>query len=197
LDPKYYRALLEQAKAAVAMAKSQLKAAVEQVSYTSETVSGQIAQAEAACQTASLAIQATHHIRDRAKAVLDYKGEALAVAEAGHQERQALEEKARIDYDRMSRLLEKKAISGLESDIAKLGAGSGFCRPEGKRKRLCLFPDSPGCQGCRSEGGRSRGQAYRNARKGAQCGDQGGGAGPGNRSPGRGLFQFEGCRAPA
>jgi membrane fusion protein (multidrug efflux system) len=128
LDPKYYRALLEQAKAAVAMAKSQLKAAVEQVSYTSETVSGQIAQAEAACQTASLAIQATHHIRDRAKAVLDYKGEALAVAEAGHQERQALEEKARIDYDRMSRLLEKKAISGLESDIAKLDYDAASAR---------------------------------------------------------------------
>lgn len=120
IDPKYYQAKLDQAKAAVAMAESQLKAAEEQVSLSREVTSSQVAQAEAALQASSSAIQTSRQVVDQAKAILASKKEALAVAEAELKEKQALEEKAEIDYDRMRSLLEKKVISRVEYDLAKV-----------------------------------------------------------------------------
>ena len=120
LDPKYYQAKLEQAEAAVAIAESQLKAAQEQVSFSREITSSQVAQAEAALQASSWAIQASRQILDQAKAIVASRKEALAVAQAELKEKLALEEKAKIDYDRMLRLLEKKAISRVEYDLAKV-----------------------------------------------------------------------------
>jgi membrane fusion protein (multidrug efflux system) len=119
LDPKYYKAKLERAKAAVAIARAQLKAAEEQISFSSETVSGQVAQAEAALQASSSAIHTSRLLLDQAKAILASKDEALAVAKAELEEKQALEDKARIDYDRMRSLLKKKVISRVEFDVAK------------------------------------------------------------------------------
>jgi membrane fusion protein (multidrug efflux system) len=120
IDPKYYQAKFEQAKAAVAIAESQLKGAEEQVSLSREITSSQVAQAEAALQASSSAIQTSRQVVDQAKAILASKKEALAVAEAELKEKQALEEKAEIDYDRMRNLLEKKVISRVEFDLAKV-----------------------------------------------------------------------------
>lgn len=119
LDPKYYKAKLERAKAAVAIARAQLVAAEEQISFSSETVSGQVAQAEAALQASSSAIHTSRLLLDQAKAILASKDEALAVAKAELKEKQALEDKARIDYDRMHNLLEKKVISRVGFDVAE------------------------------------------------------------------------------
>jgi len=118
LDPKYYQAILDQARAKVSIAESQLKAAAEQVSFSSETASGQVAQAEAALEAASSAIQTSHQLLGQAKSILAAKEEALAVAEAEFDESRALEKKAKIDYDRMHSLLDKKVISQQEYDMA-------------------------------------------------------------------------------
>ncbi len=119
LDPKYYKAKLERAKAAVAIARAQLKAAEEQISFSSETVSGQVAQAEAALQASSSANHTSRLLLDQAKAILASKDEALAVAKAELKEKQALKDKARIDYDRMRSLLKKKVISRVGFDVAE------------------------------------------------------------------------------
>ena len=119
LDPKYYKAKLERAKAAVAIARAQLVAAEEQISFSSETVSGQVAQAEAALQASSSAIYTSHLLLEQARAILASKDEALAVAKAELEEKQALKDKAGIDYDRMRSLLEKKVISRVGFDVAK------------------------------------------------------------------------------
>ena len=120
IDPKYYEAKFEQAKAAVAIAESQLKAAEEQVSFSREIISSQVAQAQAALQASSSAIQASRQVVNQAKAILASKEEGLAVAEAELKEKQALEEKAKIDFHRMRNLLEKKAISQVQFDLAKV-----------------------------------------------------------------------------
>jgi len=136
LDPKYYQAKLEQAEANVAIARSQLKAAIEQVSFSSETVSGQIAQAEAALQAASSAIQTSHQLRDQAKSILEAKEEALAVAEAELVESRALEKKAKIDYDRMRSLLEKKVISQQEYDLSKANYDAFSARVAAEKRKV-------------------------------------------------------------
>jgi len=136
LDPKYYQAKLEQAEANVAIARSQLKAAIEQVSFSSETVSGQIAQAEAALEAASSAIQASHELRDHAKSMLASKEEALAVAEAELEESQALEKKAKIDYDRMRSLLEKKVISQQEYDLSRANHDAFSARVAAAKRKV-------------------------------------------------------------
>lgn len=119
LDPKYYKAKLERAKAAVAIARAQLVAAEEQIWFSSETVSGQVAQAEAALEASSSAIHTSRLLLDQAKAILASKDEALAVAKAELEEKQAFKDKAGIDYDRMHNLLEKKVISRVGFDVAK------------------------------------------------------------------------------
>ncbi len=120
LDPKYYKGKLVGAKAAVAIARAELKAAEEQVSFSREIISSQVAQAEAALQASASAIQASRQVVDQAKAILASKREALAVAEAELNEKQALEEKAKIDFDRMRNLLKKNAISQVDFDLAKV-----------------------------------------------------------------------------
>ncbi len=136
LDPKYYQANLEQAEANVAIAESQLKAATEQVSFSSETVSGQVAQAEAALEAASSAIQTSHQLRDQARSILAAKEEALAVAEAELEESQALERKAKIDYDRMRSLLEKKVVSQQEYDLAKANHDAFSARVAAAKRKV-------------------------------------------------------------
>jgi membrane fusion protein (multidrug efflux system) len=138
LDPKYYQAKLEQAEAAVAIAESQLKAAQEQVSFSREITSSQVAQAEAALQASSSAIQASRQILDQAKAIVASRKEALAVAQAELKEKLALEEKAKIDYDRMLRLLEKKAISRVEYDLAKVSYEASSAQVAAAKRRVLL-----------------------------------------------------------
>ncbi|UCF73225.1 MAG: HlyD family secretion protein [Deltaproteobacteria bacterium] len=138
LDPKYYQAKLEQAEAAVAIAESQLKAAQEQVSFSREIISSQVAQAEAALQASSSAIQASHQVLDQAKAILASRKEALAVAQAELKEKLALEEKAKIDYDRMLRLLEKKAISRVEYDLAKVNHEASSAQVAAAKRKVLL-----------------------------------------------------------
>jgi membrane fusion protein (multidrug efflux system) len=138
LDPKYYQAKLEQAEAAVAIAESQLKAAQEQVSFSREIISSQVAQAEAALQASSSAIQASRQVLDQAKAILASRKEALAVAQAELKEKLALEEKAKIDYDRMLRLLEKKAISRVEYDLAKVNYEASSAQVAAAKSKVLL-----------------------------------------------------------
>jgi membrane fusion protein (multidrug efflux system) len=118
IDPKYYQAKFERAKAAAAIAESQLTASEEQISFSREVITSQVAQAEAALQASSSAIQASRQVVNQAKAMLASKEEALAVAEAELKEKQALREKAKIDYDRMRNLLKERAISRVEFDLA-------------------------------------------------------------------------------
>ena len=119
LDPKYYQAMFEKSKAAVAVAENQLIAAEEQVSYSRDIISSQVAQAEAALQGSLHATHAARQVMDQAKAILASKEEGLAVAEAELKEKKALEEKAKFDYDRVVSLIEKKAVSQVDFDLAK------------------------------------------------------------------------------
>jgi membrane fusion protein (multidrug efflux system) len=136
VDPKYYLAKLQQAKAAVAIAESQLEAAREQVEYSRETVSGQVAQAEAELQAASSAVDTSHHVLEIAKATLASKKAGLAVAQAELKEALALEEKARLDYDRMSALLETKTISQQEYDKAKASYDASSAQVVAAREKV-------------------------------------------------------------
>ena len=120
LDTKYYLVKFERAKAVVATATAKLKAAEEQISLSSETVSGRVAQAEAALEASSSAIHTSRLLLGQAKSILASKEAALAVAEAELKEKQALEEMARSDLGRMDNLLKKNVISRVEYDLAKV-----------------------------------------------------------------------------
>jgi len=136
LEPKYYKGELEGAKAAVAVAKAQLKAAEEQLAYSREAVPGQVAQALAARDAASTAVEASQQIRIQAKAMLASKEEALAVAEAELREHVAMKEKAKIDFDRMRSLVDKNAISQKDYDLAKLTYDAALAQLSGAERRV-------------------------------------------------------------
>ncbi len=136
LEPKYYRGKLEGAKAAVAVAKAQVKAAEERLAFSRESIPDQVAQAEADREAASTAIQASQQIRNQAKAMLASKQEALAVAEAALRENLAMKEKAKIDFDRMRSLVDKNAISQKDYDLAKLTYDAALAQLSGAERKV-------------------------------------------------------------
>ncbi|MBI3988840.1 MAG: HlyD family secretion protein [candidate division NC10 bacterium] len=136
LDPKDYQVKLEQAKAAVAIAESQLKAAAEQVPFSRETTLGQIAQAEAALQAASAAVQTSRLVVEQAKAIVASREAAVAVAEAELRAAQAFREKARLDYDRMERLVDERAIAQQEYDLAKASDDAASAQVAAAEKKV-------------------------------------------------------------
>lgn len=136
LDPTDYRVKVEQARAAVAIAESQLRAAAEQVPFSRETISGQIAQAEAALQAATSAVQTSRLVVEQARAIVASKEAALAVAEAELQAAQALREKARLDYDRMHRLVDERAIAQQEYDLAKASYDAASAQVAAAEKKV-------------------------------------------------------------
>jgi membrane fusion protein (multidrug efflux system) len=136
LEPKYYKGKLEGAKAAVTVAKAQLRAAEEKLAFSRESIPGQVAQAVAAREAASTAITASKQIRNQAKAMLASKEEALAVAEAELRESLAMKEKAKIDFGRMRSLVDKNAISQKDYDLAKLTYDAALAQLSGAERRV-------------------------------------------------------------
>lgn len=139
LDPKYYLAKLQQAQAAVAIAESQVEASKQQVIFSRETSSGQVAQAQAEVQAASSAVKASEQILEQTKAMVASKKAALAVAEAELQEALALEESAKLDFERMQHLLGKKTISQQEYDRVKANSEAATAKVVAARGKTIQF----------------------------------------------------------
>jgi membrane fusion protein (multidrug efflux system) len=110
IDPRDYQARVEQAKAALAQAESQVRSAQLVVPWTSETT-------ESGSQAAEAQLAGARAEVERAKAAYEQAaGADLAYAEANVRTKQASQERAQADLARMKPLADKAEISQLQFD---------------------------------------------------------------------------------
>jgi membrane fusion protein (multidrug efflux system) len=110
IDPRDFQARVDQARAALDQAESQVRSAQLVVPWTSETTESGSAAADALLAGARAEV-------DRAKAAYDQAaGADLAYAEANVRTKQASQERAQADLARMKPLADKAEISQLQYD---------------------------------------------------------------------------------
>jgi len=116
IDPRDYQARLDQARAALSLAKSQAEAAQATVPWTRDTTSSGISAAEAA-------VAAAQADGERTKVAYDEATSAdLAYAQAMVDAAQADSEKAQADLARMKPLVDKAEISQQQYDAYRAAA---------------------------------------------------------------------------
>ena len=116
IDPRDYQARVDQARAALSLAKSQADAAQVTVPWTRDTTSSGTSAAEAA-------VAAAEADAERAKVAYDEAtGAELAYAQAMVDAAQADSEKAQADLARMKPLVDKEEISQQQYDAYRAAA---------------------------------------------------------------------------
>jgi membrane fusion protein (multidrug efflux system) len=130
IDPRDYQARVDQARAALALAESQLEAAGVNVPLTEGTTSSEIKAAKAAVALAEAEL---------ARARLAYQSAAtagLGYAEAQVAKRQADNDRAQADLARMKPLAAKEEISQLQYDAFLEKARSAQSDLEAAKQKL-------------------------------------------------------------
>jgi membrane fusion protein (multidrug efflux system) len=119
LDPRDWQVKLEQARAAVAMARSRLQAAASGVPLTDESTRSQVAQVEAALGRARLGVDLARRVLEERTARLRARRAAVQVARAELRARQADFDRARLDRERTEVLIRRELVARQEFDHAE------------------------------------------------------------------------------
>lgn len=136
IDPRDYQVKLEQAKAAVGMARANLEAATWNIPFSRETTQGAIAQAKAALESGATAVRASQDYVQHARAAVAAREAALAAARADLEAILAQERKARLDLARMSRLVKEGAVAQQDFDTAKAASDVVAAQVDAARRRV-------------------------------------------------------------
>ncbi len=118
IDDRDYRARLEQARAAVGIAESRLRAAGARVAMTRDSASGQMAQAQASSMSAESAQRAARDAMDSGRAVVASRRANLGAAQAELERAQAAWMRAKQDLDRTAALLRQDLVAKRDHDQA-------------------------------------------------------------------------------
>jgi membrane fusion protein, multidrug efflux system len=118
IDDRDYRARLEQARAAVGIAESRLRAAAARVIMTRDSASGQMAQAQASSMSAESAQRAARDAMESSRAVVASRRASLGAAQAELERAQAAWTRAKQELDRAAALLKQDLVARREHDQA-------------------------------------------------------------------------------
>ena len=118
IDDRDYRARLEQAKAAVGIAESRLRAAAARVAMTRDSASGQMAQARASTMSAESAQRAARDAQDSARAIVASRRANLGAAQAELERAQQAWVRAKQELDRAAQLVKQDLVAKREHDQA-------------------------------------------------------------------------------
>jgi membrane fusion protein, multidrug efflux system len=124
IDARDYRAKVDQARAAVAMAESGIRAAAERVKVTREMAAGQVAQAHASTLAAESSKRSAEETLESNKAIVASRQAALGAARADRDRSQALLERANQERDRLARLVKQGLVAQRDCDRAVSDAKS-------------------------------------------------------------------------
>ena len=130
IDPRDYQAKVDQAKAALLQAESQAHAARLQVPYTSDTTQSQNTAAAAALADAEAELARSRIAYDQANS------SGLAYAQANVAAREASNDRAQADLERMKPLADKEEISKLQYDSYVAAAKVAASELQAAQQRL-------------------------------------------------------------
>ena len=124
IDPRDHIAKRDQARAAVAIAESRIRAATERVAVTREMATSQVAQAQALSLGADSARRSAIDTVESGKALVAARKAALGAARAELQRAEAAHERAQQELDRNSQLVKKELVAKRDYDQAVTDAKS-------------------------------------------------------------------------
>jgi membrane fusion protein (multidrug efflux system) len=118
IDDRDYRARLDQAKAAVGIAESRLRAAAARVGMTRDSAAGQMAQAQASSMSAESAQRAARDAMESSRSIVASRRANLGAAQAELERAQQAWLRAKQDLDRTSQLLKQDLVAKRDHDQA-------------------------------------------------------------------------------
>lgn len=136
LDPRDYEVQVEQARAAVLIARGEEKKASAGVPLTAESTESIIRQAEAALQVSRVEVEGTESELEERRGRLRTRQAAAAGARAAVEGASARFEKARLDRERMTRLVRDGLVAQQDFDNAEMTFKSAQAALEFTRKQL-------------------------------------------------------------
>jgi len=129
IDDRDYRARLEQARAAVGIAESRVRAAAARVAMTRDVASGQMAQAQASSMSAESAQRAARDAMESSRSIVASRRANLGAAQAEVERAKAAWDRARQDLARIAALVKQDLVATREHDQAltdERGAEAAF-----------------------------------------------------------------------
>jgi membrane fusion protein, multidrug efflux system len=118
IDDRDYRARLEQARAAVGIAESRLRAAAARVMMTRDSASGQMAQAQASSMSAESAQRAARDAMESSRATVASRKANLGAAQAELERAQAAWTRSKQELDRTAALVKQDLVAKRDHDQA-------------------------------------------------------------------------------
>jgi membrane fusion protein (multidrug efflux system) len=118
IDDRDYRARLEQAKAAVGIAESRLRAATARIALTRDAATGQMAQAQASTMSARSAQQAARDAMESSQSLVASRRANLGAAQAELERAKAGLDRARQDLERVAMLMKQDLVAKRDYDQA-------------------------------------------------------------------------------
>jgi len=118
IDDRDYRARLDQARAAVGIADSRLRAAAARIVMTRDSATGQMAQARASTMSAESAVRAARDALESSRATVASRRANLGAAQAEHERARAAWDRARQDLARVSTLVKQDLVAKRDFDQA-------------------------------------------------------------------------------
>jgi membrane fusion protein (multidrug efflux system) len=136
VDPRDYEARRDQARAAVAVAEANVRAARAEVPLIRETTRSQVDEVRAALEGSRVNVRSTESAVDEARARLESKRAAAAAMRADVAAAESAQRKARRDLDRMQQLMKNDYVSRREHDDAMAALETATANLDAAERRL-------------------------------------------------------------
>jgi membrane fusion protein, multidrug efflux system len=136
VDPRDYEAKRDQARAAVAVANANVRAASAELPLARETTRSQVDEVRAALEGSRVGVRSSESAVDEARARLESKRAATAASRADVVAAESAQRKATRDLERMQALMKNDYVSRREHDDAMAALESADAALESARRRL-------------------------------------------------------------
>ena len=136
VDPRDYEARRDQARAAVAVAEANVRAARAELPLARETTRSQVDEVRAALEGTRVGVRSSESAVDETRARLESKRAAMAASRADVTAAESAQRKARRDLERMQALMKNDYVSRREYDDAVAALETADAVLEAARRRL-------------------------------------------------------------
>jgi membrane fusion protein (multidrug efflux system) len=136
IDPRDYQVKRDQTRASVAMAAAATRAAHTEVPLTRETTRAQVDQARAGLESALVAVRSSQSAVEEGRARLEARRAAVAALRADVAGSESQMRRARLERERMKRLVTEGFVSRREFDEAESSFETAAAGLEAMRRRL-------------------------------------------------------------
>jgi membrane fusion protein (multidrug efflux system) len=136
VDPRDYEAKRDQARATVAVAEANVRAARAELPLTRETTRSQVEEVRAALEGTRVGVRSSESVVDETRARLEAKRAAAAASRADVTAAESAQRKARRDLERMQALMKNDYVSRRDHDDAMAALESADALLESARRKL-------------------------------------------------------------